>query len=603
MEKVKHWLNRLFGFYYRQGSLKLRGVSFAAATLVFLAAYFLLHGIWGEGITALSILPAVVAGLAFGVGGGFLAGLFLAGLNLLLIFAFGHQDPYLLLRSGGLAGIISVPPIAVVVGLLRNLSQTLNNELVLRRQAEERLLLSQQDLDTLFHTVEDIIVVFDRQGMILKVNRAVERKLGVDAAELEGKHLSALIPERAQAINTVVRKIWEEGLAHHDFSFPTRDGAQIPVETYLSRGSWQGKPAVFAISRDMSRHQASREAEREQRSLAEALASTAMALNSSLEFNQIIELILDNVGQVVPHDAANIMLQNGVTTRVIARRGYQQFEVDEEVAQTDYRLEDLPSLYRMSQEKQPVIVPDTHNSTEWRKNRRTQHVRSYIGAPIISRGRVMGFINLESTTPNFYHAVHAERLQSLASQAGLAIEKSELYDEIQKLAITDELTGILNRRGLFELGQREVDRAVRFKHHLSVIILDLDHFKAVNDHFGHSTGDAVLRELANRCRENIRDVDILGRYGGEEFVILLLECDLRCAAIVAERLRNAVAAAPFTIGSTRLEVTISLGAAQLDPRGNQQVEALIDQADKALYISKETGRNRLTIAASKEEVR
>ena len=80
MEKVKHWLNRLFGFYYRQGSLKLRGVSFAAATLVFLAAYFLLHGIWGEGITALSILPAVVAGLAFGVGGGFLAGLFLAGL-------------------------------------------------------------------------------------------------------------------------------------------------------------------------------------------------------------------------------------------------------------------------------------------------------------------------------------------------------------------------------------------------------------------------------------------------------------------------------------------------------------------------------------------
>lgn len=602
MGKLKLWLNRFLGTFYRQGSPIIRGASFAATTLAFIAAYFLLHRSGGEGVTALSILPAIVGGLAFGVRGGLVSGLFLALLDLLLIFTVSGQDPANLLRSGGVAGLLSVPTIAVVVGLLRNLTGSLDRELNLRQQIEKLLRMSQQNLDSLFESVDDIIIVFDCHGKILNVNRAVERKLQIPAVELEGQPLAMLIPEHNQAIDSVVQQIWEGSLKRQVFTFPSRDGRLIPVETYLSRGTWEGDAAIFAISRDVTEQLKAREAEKEQRNLAEALANTAFALNSSLEFNQIIELILDNVGMVVSHDAANIMLQNGVTTRVIARRGYANFNVDDEVINTDYRLEDLPSLQKMSQEQHPVIIQDTATSPNWRKNRRTQHVRSYIGAPIISRDRVVGFINLESTTPNFYTQVHAERLQSLASQAGLAIEKAELYDEIKKLAITDELTGVLNRRGLFELGQREVDRAVRFKRQLCALILDLDHFKAVNDHFGHSTGDAVLRDLAQRCRENIRDVDILGRYGGEEFVILLLECDLHCAAIVAERLRSAVAKTPFTIGPTRLEITISLGVAQLDPRGNQQVEALIDQADKALYISKETGRNRITISALKEEV-
>jgi len=602
MGKLKLWLNRFLGTFYRQGSPIIRGASFAATTLAFLAAYFLLHHSGGEGVTALSILPAIVGGLAFGVSGGFVSGLFLALLDLVLIFTVSGQDPGNLLRSGGIAGVLSVPTIAVVVGLLRNLSRSLDRELNLRRQTEDLLRMSQQNLDALFHSVDDIIIVFDRQGKILKVNQAVERKLRISAGDLEGQPLAMLIPERKQAIDLIVEKIWGEGLQRYDFSFPTRDGRLIPVETYLSRGTWEGQPAIFAISRDITEQQAARESEREQRSLAEALGSTAMALNSSLQFSEIIQLILDNVGKVVPHDAANIMLQNGETTRVVARRGYEKFNVDDEVTNTEFQLEDLPSLHKMSIEKAQVIIADTESAPNWRKNPRTRHVRSYIGAPIISRDRVVGFINLESTIPNFYTTQHAERLQSLASQAGLAIEKAELYDEIQKLAITDELTGVLNRRGLFELGQREVDRAVRFKRQLSALILDLDHFKAVNDHFGHSTGDMVLRDLARRCRENIRDVDILGRYGGEEFVILLLECDLHCAAVVAERLRTAVAKTPFIMDSTRLEITISLGVAQLDPRGNQQVEALIDQADKALYISKETGRNRITISGLKEEV-
>jgi diguanylate cyclase (GGDEF)-like protein len=158
----------------------------------------------------------------------------------------------------------------------------------------------------------------------------------------------------------------------------------------------------------------------------------------------------------------------------------------------------------------------------------------------------------------------------------------------------DYLTGIYNRRGLFELGKREVERAVRFGHPLSLIIIDIDHFKDVNDTYGHAAGDQVLQLMAKLCLNNIREIDIIGRYGGEEFVILLPESSAPDACIVAERLCSLVAGEPFSTPGGDIPITISLGVSTVD-ENNESLEGLIKQADKSLYKAKLLGRNRVGV--------
>ena len=182
-----------------------------------------------------------------------------------------------------------------------------------------------------------------------------------------------------------------------------------------------------------------------------------------------------------------------------------------------------------------------------------------------------------------------------ASQVAITLENARLYAEVQQLAVTDVLLEIYNRRGLFTLGAREVERAQRAQRPLSALILDLDFFKKINDTYGHAVGDEVLREVAQRCRINIRGIDLIGRYGGEEFVVLLPETDLPAARIIAERLRTAVANTPIaTQRSGSVTLTISLGVAALTA-STPDLATLLHHADEALYVAKRRGRNRVEV--------
>jgi diguanylate cyclase (GGDEF)-like protein len=256
------------------------------------------------------------------------------------------------------------------------------------------------------------------------------------------------------------------------------------------------------------------------------------------------------------------------------------------------RVAETPNLQWMSETGQPLIVPDTRTHQGWIDHPATHWIRSYAGAPIQVKGKTVGFINLNAAVPGYFKEEHARRLQAFANQAAIAVENAQLYAQTQQLAITDDLTGLYNRRGLFELGRREVERAVRFGHCLSVLMLDIDHFKAVNDSYGHQTGDQVLQILSKRCLENIREIDILGRYGGEEFVILLPESNPENTQQVAERLRKLIENQPFPTRQGSVQITISLGLATVCER-EEDLAALIERADQALYIAKRSGRNRV----------
>jgi two-component system cell cycle response regulator len=177
-----------------------------------------------------------------------------------------------------------------------------------------------------------------------------------------------------------------------------------------------------------------------------------------------------------------------------------------------------------------------------------------------------------------------------------------LRDNVQQsmeLAVTDPLTGLYNRRYMESHADSLVERAAARGKPLSVLIIDIDHFKAVNDTHGHNAGDDVLREFSDRLRSCIRGIDLACRYGGEEFVVVMPDTDLGVANKVAERIRRRVAAEPFPIerGSRSVEVTISIGlAGRIGPQ--DKAALIMKRADAALYLAKRNGRNRVVSDAA-----
>ncbi len=170
----------------------------------------------------------------------------------------------------------------------------------------------------------------------------------------------------------------------------------------------------------------------------------------------------------------------------------------------------------------------------------------------------------------------------------------KMEEQLRRLATTDFLTGINNRRNFVNLTEIEIDRSRRYKHPFALIMLDIDHFKKINDTYGHSSGDQVLIEFCDVCLKELRKNDFMGRVGGEEFAIALVECDLRTGVVVAERIRNAVASHTTTINNQEVRFTVSLGVVQMPPKGD--LNAMLERADNALYQAKENGRNQTRTA-------
>jgi len=175
-------------------------------------------------------------------------------------------------------------------------------------------------------------------------------------------------------------------------------------------------------------------------------------------------------------------------------------------------------------------------------------------------------------------------------------ERKEMERRLRRLATRDHLTGVLNRGHFLECLGKEVRRAQRYDQPLSLLMLDVDFFKRVNDTLGHPAGDRVLQELADLCQRHVREHDLVGRMGGEEFAVALVACDLERAGLVAERLRQDVAQSLYRVVSAPWPVTASLGVAQL--RAGEGVEDLYLRVDRALYAAKAAGRNRVRLAAA-----
>ncbi|MDY0341057.1 MAG: sensor domain-containing diguanylate cyclase [Coriobacteriia bacterium] len=244
---------------------------------------------------------------------------------------------------------------------------------------------------------------------------------------------------------------------------------------------------------------------------------------------------------------------------------------------------------------QQADVTEGAGLAEWTV--RPEEVRSQAAMPLRSGDSVIGVLLIASATYRELTQAEHDRLQVIANQSSLALQNALLHEELERLSVTDRLTELYNHGYLHSRLDEEIERAMRFGHRLSVIMLDIDDFKQFNDQYGHPKGDTVLRAVSSIVRQNLREIDVAARYGGEEFVVVLPETDVAGALAVAERIRVSAEAFPHITGDhgERTTQTISLGVATYPVHASDGA-SLIEAADQAMYWAKRSGKNRVVAA-------
>ncbi len=502
---------------------------------------------------------------------------------------------YTWLSSGIIFGTILIGLVTMVWQFARMNSRTSqqNNRLAsegkMLRQITGNLQAREAELQALLNAVGDQVLVIDYQGRITKTADGHSQSADT-IAEAHRKNILRILPQPQAA--ELLGQIQEALDLHQtrviDYCV-NEDGRERWFSGTISPFE---NDKVVMVSRDITESIKSTSRERDQRTLANALKSAASLVNSPLEIDEVLTRVLAAVGEVVSQDAASIILL-GERGRIssLGRSGLTGFQKKIDTL-NKMSINDLQTLRTMKRTGHPLVIPDVTLYPAWVDLSGDHQIRSYLGSPIKIKGKVAGFLTLESVQPGFYNQDHVDKLQSFVDLAGTAIENANLQRETQKMAISDELTGLFNRRGLMDLGRREVDRARRFHHPLSAAIMDLDNFKSINDTYGHVAGDQMLNQIADCCRASFREIDIIGRYGGDEIVVLLIENDIDQAYQIADRFRQSIASRVFRTEAGNLTTTVSIGIAAMSDQ-TENLTQLIDQADRALYLAKEAGRNRI----------
>ncbi len=322
----------------------------------------------------------------------------------------------------------------------------------------------------------------------------------------------------------------------------------------------------------------------------EVLFEIARTIASTLDLNEVLSRIASLLPTRLKVDRSSVMLLNQdgkleVLKAYPPNEGSEglQFEVGEGIAG------------HAASTRKSVYVPDLEVEQRFKLLNAAPKRGCLLSIPMLQGSELLGVLNFERRQKADFDREEIEYFAAVADQVAIAVQNARLHEQTVALSITDPLTGIPNRRHLFQQLEAEVNRATRYGSPISLVMIDIDHFKHLNDSAGHRAGDVALKQVTTALKQVVRKVDTLARYGGEEFVVLLPQVDRDEALEVAEKLRRVVEETTFEHGSVQPggRVTISVGVATLPTDATEQAR-LVDAADSALYASKRGGRNRVT---------
>ena len=322
--------------------------------------------------------------------------------------------------------------------------------------------------------------------------------------------------------------------------------------------------------------------------LQRAVRRVGETLRSTHDMKQMLESILNTAADAVNADAASLWM---FTPTRDALQPSRSVGMGNDPKMSIPVGEGLVGF--VAERATPVLIPSSGGP---RPGRNEPPFPVAIAVPLYSEDRIMAVLATYRRDPGVpFTPEDRETVVFLAEQGGVAIENVRLHEEAQRLSLTDGLTGTWNRR-YFQMQFRQVlATATRFERPFSVLMLDLDRFKELNDSHGHQRGDAVLVEFSQRVKHSLREVDTFARYGGEEFICLLSETDAEGARTTGEKIREAILSQPFgALGEEPVAVTVSIGVAAYPQHGSTFHE-IVETADRALYRAKEGGRNRVEV--------
>lgn len=316
-------------------------------------------------------------------------------------------------------------------------------------------------------------------------------------------------------------------------------------------------------------------------------------LVSDLEFQQVFEKFLEELKSEIPFDIAMIYRVEESFGQ-IAPYMYADGEQVMVLSQHFERIEES-FLKKIIQFRQPILITDPEQIM--RVDRLADHqIQSLVLVPMVYQSQIQGFLFLASKERKSYHSINLNILQPVAERLMISMANCILYEKMKELSLKDYLTQCPNRRALDLQLDYEYRRAKRYQEPFSILVLDIDHFKKLNDLYGHLAGDKTLQELADLMRAEVRDIDMVSRFGGEEFVILLPETNEEQATVVAERIRKRVAENIFLQEKEKVKMTVSVGVASYI-EGMDGIQELLKGADFKLYSAKESGRNQVVFLA------
>jgi len=317
----------------------------------------------------------------------------------------------------------------------------------------------------------------------------------------------------------------------------------------------------------------------------------ARVITSSLNIRDVYGAFIDELKQVVSADWATIALIEGdeIRLEVLSTEVGSAWQAGEKM-----RLKGTGTEW-VANNKEPVVEPDLAKNRRFKTGEgHLEHgIRSIVYLPLVVKNEAIGSLVVASRKPNAYTSGQVRLLERLAFQIAMPIENSQLYARAEQRARVDELTSLFNRRHFNECIKQEIERHTRHNGTLSLILLDLDYFKAYNDVEGHTAGDKILELIGRLVNVAIRNTDLAFRYGGDEFAIILPQSATHDTFIVAERVRGQIAA---EMSKKNIKISASLGLASWPDNGVTSGE-LVNAADKALYHAKETGGNRTSVAS------
>jgi two-component system, cell cycle response regulator len=458
-----------------------------------------------------------------------------------------------------------------------------------------------------------VLLMLDDAGERLRiVELATDSDDIADGPFAAGEGAVGAVAKRGLVMNLQNMKAGYKGLCYYRGPAMVRSFLGVPV---VERGHLRGalcadrttdrpftpreqallEDAVTQVLRALENERVFIQLERSKREQG-VLYRASQALGSALNEDDVMEAGLSAAADIARFDFAAMTRYEPQQRRHLVRRAVG--EDADRFSGLSFR--DNASLCAMAVKNRHYLPYrgefDPAQQVVFTKRANLRFMRSVLVLPLVVREDAIGTIVLGATRPDAFGDAVRPTLQVLANQLAVSLSNAAAVKRLEEMATTDGLTGCLNKRAFLDELDRKLRAAERFGRPLSLIVTDIDHFKSVNDTYGHATGDVVIKELGAILQRVKRDTDVVARFGGEEFCVLCEETDAPGAKLLAERVRQEVGAMEFQTELGTLKVTCSLGVATF-PNDSTTAAGLFDASDKALYAAKHGGRNQVCVAA------